>query len=269
MEELLNRFRPITLDEMNGIKLMNRTDTKFLTDMDKLRMLLELARRDYRIQVVSDVRNIPYSTVYFDTEDMDMFMAHQNGIAKRQKVRIRSYVNSDLDFLEVKSKDNHGRTRKKRIALNEFDPQCPDEVMDTHDTQGCHQFLAGLLRYRPESLHVQLGNQFKRITLVNNDKTERLTIDTELQFYNWKNKIHLGLDNIAVIELKRDGLQYSPILEMLRQLRIKPHGFSKYCMGEALTDDCLKQNQFKGKLHEIQRINAVPIIRTRSSFNKI
>ena len=43
MEELLNRFRPITLDEMNGIRLMNRTDTKFLADMDKLRMLLELS----------------------------------------------------------------------------------------------------------------------------------------------------------------------------------------------------------------------------------
>ena len=223
--------------------------------MDKLYTLLQLARTDYRVQVVDDVRNIPYSTVYFDTEKMDMFMAHQNGWADRQKVRIRSYVNSELDFLEVKTKDNHGRTKKKRMALNEYDPQCPMDVLHVHGAQGCCSFLNGLLRYNPEQLLVRLGNQFRRITLVNRAKTERLTLDTGLQFYNWNTKKQLGLNNVAIIELKRDGLQDSPILELLRQLRIKPSGFSKYCMGEALTDDTLKKNMFKRKLHNILKIN--------------
>jgi len=41
---------------------------------------------------------------------------------------------------------------------------------------------------------------------------------------------------------------------MLRQLRIQPHGFSKYCMGSALTNAQLPVNRFKEKLIEINKI---------------
>ena len=57
-----------------------------------------------------------------------------------------------------------------------------------------------------------------------------------------------------IVELKRDGLCYSPVLEMLRQLRIFPHGFSKYCMGSALTNDGLRVNRFKPKLIDVRKI---------------
>jgi hypothetical protein len=41
---------------------------------------------------------------------------------------------------------------------------------------------------------------------------------------------------------------------MLRKLRIHPHGFSKYCMGAALTNDHLPVNRFKVKLHDVEKI---------------
>ena len=44
-----------------------------------------------------------------------------------------------------------------------------------------------------------------------------------------------AVNSINTIELKRDGQVFSPVLEMLHQLHIHPHGFSKYCMGSALT----------------------------------
>ncbi len=62
------------------------------------------------------------------------------------------------------------------------------------------------------------------------------------------------MGQLVIIELKRDGLVYSPVLEMLRQLRIHPHGFSKYCMGSALTNPQLSVNRFKRKLIEINKI---------------
>jgi hypothetical protein len=62
------------------------------------------------------------------------------------------------------------------------------------------------------------------------------------------------MGNLVIIELKRDGLVYSPVLEMLRRLRIHPHGFSKYCMGAALTNQQLPVNRFKRKLIEINKI---------------
>ena len=59
---------------------------------------------------------------------------------------------------------------------------------------------------------------------------------------------------LVIVELKRDGLCYSPVLEMLRVLRVFPHGFSKYCMGSALTNDRLRVNRFKPKLIDIRKI---------------
>ena len=50
MTDLINSFPPISLEQMSGVKLMNRTDTKFVTTMENLRQLLEMARHDYYIQ---------------------------------------------------------------------------------------------------------------------------------------------------------------------------------------------------------------------------
>jgi hypothetical protein len=47
MTELINMFSPITLAEMSSVKLMNRTDTKFVTNREKLCQLLEMAQTDY------------------------------------------------------------------------------------------------------------------------------------------------------------------------------------------------------------------------------
>ena len=58
----------------------------------------------------------------------------------------------------------------------------------------------------------------------------------------------------VIIELKRDGHQPSPILPKLLQLRIHPHGFSKYCIGSALTNEALRRNRFKPRLHYVQKL---------------
>ena len=85
-------------------------------------------------------------------------------------------------------------------------------------------------------------------------KTERLTIDTSLEFHNLQTDTDRDMGPLVIIELKRDGLVFSPVLEMLRQLHIHPHGFSKYCMGAALTNQHLPVNRFKAKLRDVERI---------------
>ena len=245
-----SRFAPISLDEMSGIKLMNRIDTKFVTTVPLLLRLLKLAQDDYRMQEIDGLRNMTYGTVYFDTPALDMFIAHHNGHSGRQKVRIRTYVDSHMDFLEVKTKNNHGRTRKKRISVTDDNLREPAKVA----------FLNQHLRYDPDALTPRLQNRFNRITLVNRRCTERLTIDTNLQFHNLFTGRDYSLPTLAIVELKRDGLQPSPVLEMLRQLRIMPTGFSKYCIGSLLTDPTLKRNRFKERLHTLERL-------TGSSFH--
>ena len=255
MDSIIRTYEPISLDQMSGIKLMNRTDTKFVTTVDRLRLLLMMARDDYWAQDIDGKRIASYYTAYFDTPDNNMYVVHQNGHAGRQKLRIRSYVDSHLNYLEVKTKNNHGRTKKKRVDMVGFDPLNPDHgIRFLRQFMSYDEFLRKHLRYDPAILSEQLENRFNRITLVNKAKTERLTIDSGLRFHNLVTGHDADLTGLVIIELKRDGLQPSPILHMLRDLRIKPSGFSKYCMGSAMTNPGLKRNNFKERLRLVDRL---------------
>lgn len=248
MQDLLNLYAPISLEDMREIRLMNRIDTKFVTTVPVLMQLLEMAKDDYWAQEIDGERNLAYQTTYFDTLDYNMYYVHQSGHTNRQKLRFRTYVSSNLQFMEVKTKNNHGRTKKKRMKVVDTD------ITDSEKLN----FLQEHLRYNPNELRPAIANSFNRITLVNKGKTERLTIDTDLQFNNLVTGTKRNMGKLVIVELKRDGLCYSPVLEMLRQLRVFPHGFSKYCMGSALTNDELKVNRFKQKLRDVERI-----VRTR------
>jgi len=252
MTEILTQYEPITLEQMKDIRLMNRIDTKFVTTVPMLRRLLEMAADDYYVQETGGLRISPYYTLYFDTDDCAMYNRHQVGHLSRQKIRIRSYVDADLHFLEVKTKNNHGRTKKKRIAVEGFSP-IRHNLFDVQSSAYA-DFLHTYLKYDPATLMEQVENRFERITLVNKGKTERLTIDMNLEFHNLSTDRRRPMGEVVIIELKRDGNQPSPILHLLRELRIKPHGFSKYCIGSALTNESLRRNRIKPKLHDIEKL---------------
>ena len=252
MTEILNEYDSITLDEMRSIRLMNRIDTKFVTTVPMLRQLLLLAKDDYFVQESQGERISPYYTLYFDTPDCKMYNRHEAGHLSRQKVRVRSYVNAGLNFLEVKTKNNHGRTKKKRIEALNFDPE--NHSIFNVQSSLFSDFLQTYLKYPQQSLVRQVENRFDRITLVNKAKTERLTIDTNLRFHNISTNNYRFMEELVVIQLKRDGLQPSPILPLLTKLRIHPHGFSKYCIGSALTNADLRRNRIKPRLHSVEKI---------------
>lgn len=238
-------FKPITLDKMSAVKLMNRVDTKYVTTLDSLARLLETLADDYYIQDSDGLRRFPYHTVYFDTPDRNMYMMHHMGKKHRVKIRMRAYKVSGHNFLEIKKKNNKGRTRKKRIGI--------DSIDQSHTPYA--NFIATHTDYRTPHLIRQIENSFDRITLVNSQFTERLTIDTNLRFHNLITDSVCTLPNIAIIELKRDGRCPSPAVRHMNTLRIKPSGFSKYCMGMAFTDPSLRQNRFKERVRFVQKLN--------------
>lgn len=240
---LLQQLEPITLEEMSSIRLMNRTDKKFVTNKQKLAELLELAQGKYYAQFHEGSRIASYRTTYWDTECHGFYMDHHNGRAPRQKVRVRTYMDSGVTFLEVKTKNNHGRTKKKRVEV-------PGQGM----IEGQNDFLMERVRRNVNEIHETVQNNFHRITLVNYAKTERLTIDFDVCFHNYETDKDAQTGDLVIIELKRDGNVFSPVLDMLRQLRIKPSGFSKYCIGSVLTNQNLKHNLFKPKLVKIGRL---------------
>ena len=244
MDTILNKFNPIGLDEMKSVRLMNRVDTKFVTTLPRLRQLLAMAQQEYFIQEIDGVRKSAYTTLYYDTPSLDMYLMHHNGCLSRQKVRVRQYVDSGLTFLEVKNKNNHRRTRKKRITVDGFDI----------DSDEKREFLKGLCWFDVDTLRPSLRNWFNRITLVNKGKTERVTIDTGLQFHNFVTGIDNSLEQTVIVELKRDGNHRSPLMAILRDLHIQPHGFSKYCMGTVLSNHDVKKNRMKPKLRYVEHL---------------
>jgi len=245
LHKILSGFSPISLSEMSDIRLMNRTDTKYVVPMHLLPILLDMAREEYYAQEVNGDRNPEYHTIYLDTPEKEMFVIHQNGKQVREKIRVRTYVASDITFLEVKNKNNKGRTNKKRIQIGTFDSLVED---------GGEEFLHAHAWYEWKELSKHLENRFRRITLVNKKKTERLTIDTNIQFYNFCTELDANLHEVVIIELKRDGHTVSPMFRILRDLRIRPVSISKYCTGAVLTNPNLKYNRFKPKIRQVERI---------------
>lgn len=256
ISELLAVMDPISLDEMSGIKLMNRIDTKFVASKRQLVDMLQLVREKYFVQEINSDRISPYRTTYFDTDNYAQYMQHHGGRATRTKVRVRTYLSSgDLTFLEVKKKNNHLRTKKKRIQVESLEKAA--------QTEGASELVFDRTHLHLEDMHPIVQNHFNRITLVNKGKTERLTIDFNLSFHNYETNLDRDTGNIVIIELKRDGNIFSPITNILRDLHIHPTGFSKCCIGMAMTDPHLKQNNFKQKLRLLQKINADETYRIR------
>ena len=244
----MEALRPITLSEMDSIKLMNRIDSKYLTDeATLLKILSAAADAGYRVLVTEGVRISPYDSVYYDTAGLKMFYDHHNRRLVRQKVRTRSYVNSGDSYLEIKRKNNKGRTKKKRIGIP------ASQLMDFSVNPEACAYLAKHSWFTAEDLSPVLETLFHRITLVNPAMTERLTIDTLLNFKNFRTGKETSLQNAVIIELKQDGRAASQMKNILLDLRVKPVRVSKYCVALTLTDPVAKTGRFKIKVRRIEK----------------
>ena len=243
---IVNTMKPITLAEMKDVKLMNRVDTKYLVTSDELLAILKGIHEHYYAQEAEGNRLSPYRTIYYDTPDLKMYTIHHDRHLVRDKVRVRTYVDSHLTFCEVKHKTNKGRTKKKRIEVQ----QGTDIIHDPETAA----FLAEKQPYPVESLLPSLETAFDRFTLVNYEKTERLTIDCNCVFNNLVTGTTASMDPLVIMELKQDGRARSLLKEVLFELRIKPYKISKYCIGTAMTRPDVKQNRFKKKLRRINKL---------------
>jgi len=246
--QTLVNFAPITLEQMEGVKLLNRIDTKYLTnELTLIRVLADAAAADYRVLVADGARISPYNSVYFDTPQLRMFLDHHNRRLVRQKVRTRVYVLSGKAFLEIKRKNNHGRTKKKRIGIGE------SEMMGFAGNAEACDYLERYSWFSVGDLAPVLSTGFWRITLVNPARTERLTIDTRLRFHNYRTGKSASLEDAVIIELKQDGHAASQMKGILLNHRVKPVRISKYCLAETLTDPSMKSNRFKVKVRTIEK----------------
>lgn len=247
ISQLIDTFNSISLADMDSVKLMNRIDTKFIIGDSQLPELLKMALKHYRVVEIDGKRIIPYSSIYFDTDDTEMYMMHHNGKLNRYKVRMRSYVDSHICFLEIKRKNNKGRTSKKRIEISneQF------EMMTLEEKE--QLFVERKSPYQAILLKPQIQNAFHRITLVDKNLTERVTLDTGLTYKKLPNGITKNVDGLVIIEIKQDGACHSHFRDNLNELSISSGSLSKYCLGMVLVNPLLKSNRFKNKIRKITK----------------
>jgi hypothetical protein len=241
-------MQTITLDQMRSVKLMNRIDTKYVLSYDEVLQLIEAtAQSNYYVQTIDGVRACRYETLYYDTQEREMFILHHNRKLCRQKLRTRTYVESGITFFEIKSKSNRGRTKKRRteIATAAFTAFATSEP--------ARNLLAEHSHYTPEAISPALTTRFTRITLVNPRLTERITIDLELSYEDMRSHTTASIERMAIVEIKSDGNIESHTKRLLRDMRILPLKVSKYCLGTTLTVAGIKHNRFKAKIRDIEK----------------
>jgi hypothetical protein len=243
VKSLLDTFEPITLEEMDRVKLMDRVDLKFNFNIGKLPALLEAVRNEYRVLEVSGTRMSRYETLYYDTPAWDLFRQHHNGKTNRYKIRLRRYVESDLNFFEIKYKNNKGRTVKNRVKKKDLDRNI------TGSTAGFFKDATGM---DPEKVEAKLWVNYTRITLVNRHADERLTIDIDLEVKSENDSFSFG--SLVIVEAKQSKASATPFTRLLREMHIPQGGTSKYCLAVSKLVPEVKKNNFKPALLTIDKI---------------
>ncbi|MEJ6735211.1 MAG: polyphosphate polymerase domain-containing protein [Flavobacteriales bacterium] len=242
-KEILSQFTPISLKEMDGVSLLSRVDTKFVFDYDTFVDILPDLMDDYFVLDVNDIRVNSYRSLYFDTDDFKFYYDHHNGKTNRKKVRFREYLDSGLCFLEIKQKNNKGVTKKSRVKVDNI-----EESLSTKSTDFITKILGSDIDLVPKH-----WNSYSRITFVNKNIKERLTIDTDFSFKSSDNKGQIS--KMIIAEVKQEKVNYaSSFMRKIKEKGIRPFRISKYCMAMASLYPALKQNNFKPKFLKINQL---------------
>jgi len=243
LNSILNTFDPITLKEMEAVTLLDRTDTKFTFKAEKLPEILNELKDHYKVLDVNGVKLNKYETLYFDTPEFFLYTQHHNGKLNRYKVRFRRYVDTGLNFFEVKFKSNKGRTIKDRVKRK-----------DLHENiEGKSESLLNeKTPLSSENLKPVIWVNYTRITLVSKHTTERLTIDTKLHFRNSISE--KSIPTLVIAEVKQEKSKKSIFISLMNKHKINNSSISKYCFGILSLYENVKKNNFKYKLKQINKI---------------
>lgn len=238
---LLRAMEPATQELLEARSLLRRTDTKFMFPRHQMEHVLRTMQTRFHLVLSGEALVGNYQTRYFDTEELRFFHEHRRGMRPRKKVRIRTYLERNLGYLEVKSKDKYGVTRKNRQPYTGSDFQLSDND---------ERFVLDQVSAPSVCRSVQVD--FPRLTLVCSDINERITFDLGLSI-EWKGK-RIELPELVVGEIKQDRFRpRSPGMDALLRRKIRPIRVSKYCVAMCILREAIPVHRFRSTLREVMR----------------
>ena len=241
--QIITDFSSISLDEMDDVKLMSRNDTKFAFKANKMPLLLKKLLPFYRVLSIDDKLIHDYKSLYFDTNNRKFYLDHHNGRVNRNKIRFREYVGSKLTFLEIKLKNNKGKTIKRRMKV---------ESINTNLSKKQQKYIEKIIG-EPMKVNAKQWINFSRITFVHKIQKERLTMDVNLTFENNNDKG--DMKHIVIAEVKQERMsRSSDFMRIAKEMHILPIRISKYCLTTLALNPLLKKNRFKEKVLFINKL---------------
>lgn len=238
-------MQSVHLDEMDKYALLSRFDTKFIIYPEEILRLLTELKEKYGVLVVQNEKLQNYDSFYYDDLRLQSYTDHLRRKRTRYKIRKRSYVGSELHYLEIKQKDNTGKTRKFRKQIHLYQTGLDSDEMQFLKKKG----------YDDSGLSPKIRVRFYRLTLISFENEERVTVDFGLN-YSLNDK-HLGLPWLALVEIKQaDKNKTSAIHDALKSKHFRPEAFSKYCLGLSILDPDLKSNMYKEKILKINKMRS-------------
>ena len=256
IDNYFNSYIHIGLQELEYVALMDRSEDKFIIPIDWCGDLSKKLKADYKILEIANERKFRYDNLYFDTPDNICLEDHIRGRKNRFKVRIRSYSNSNISFVEVKSRNVYGRSKKERI-------QRTSEKWDSPFTLEEKEFLSNCVPFARE-LRPVLYSSYSRFTIANITRGERITFDTNLEYKTITGERYKPLEGLAIVELKQGETdRRSPLHRIFRERKDRraPLGrtirISKYILGRLHTNKNLSARAYLESLKELTRAKDV------------
>ena len=243
IKQIISKFRPASLKELENLSLLERFDTKYIIPIDLLDEILTKFLECYFILEIDGIREFEYFNQYFDTASYLFYTNHHNGKLNRMKIRYRNYKDTGAAFLEIKRNINN-ETKKERIPYSNDSYALNSEAVELINST--NEVLS-------KDLLPKLQVSYRRITLLNPITKDKITIDRNLYF---KNTIHdYTLNEVALIEVKTKKQSQMPFpIKVLKDMMIRSTSVSKYCLGLVLTRSEVKYNRFKKNVLLINNI---------------
>jgi len=250
LNPILFDFEGISLKQLESVQLLNRRDTKFVFNQTKLPSILRALMSYFRILDIENFRVIEYENIYFDTDDFLFYTQHHNEKLNRHKVRMRRYLQPDVSYFEIKLKTNKKRMIKRRVKITQI-----TDYLDESDKE----FVRQVIGIQPDTLSPKLWIKFSRISLVDKNFKNRVTIDSNINVNNGTKETQFR--NLVIAELKQNI--FRPVPEFFQNMRRNgayEMRISKYCMGILHTYDGVKYNRFKQKVLRINKLMSENLI---------
>lgn len=241
----LEALREASAELLNARLLQQRIDRKYLLPKRLLEPLLARLGADYQVVKSAGHPAATYDTLYFDTQDRQMYEAHRRGRGRRYKVRVRHHLDRQLSFLEIKRKDSEIRTTKTRLARPFGDSRL--------DEESC-AFIERHSPFRAALLIPQLSVAFHRITVVGTSVNERITLDWDIELRDDRRRELFPRVVVAEVKQARHSTG-TPAVAALRALHVHEGSVSKYCLATVILAD-VRSNIFKPALRAVEHLSA-------------